>query len=431
VAVNSVQSPKGYKSFSPRGRGTGRLDQVVNPTVVVAAHSRPRSLQRLLKSLAAAHYPAEGVDIVISIDGGFDPEVLRVADRFAFDQARVRVVRRQENIGLRNHIIWCGALSDDCGAVIVLEDDLIVDPWYFQYAMHAVRYAGNLRGIAGIALYAPEFNEMANLPFSPLRSGQDFYLMQTPCSWGQLWIRNQWQQFSDWYAQNQNLPGRFDSELPAAVLAWPETSWKKYFAAYLVDTGQYFLYPYRSYTTNCASPGGAHVRRGTDTFQVELGWRERSHDSPGRCDQPEECLRYDAFMEIHPDHLRDELELDSQALEIDLHGVKPLSKLRMADYCLTTRVLGEYIAAYPLRFRPIEQNVSRTFRHGGRPDIGLVESSAIRNPRVLGRMTAWYRLRRYYLGRRSRILDTFAFFLLALVDRGLGRLGRFRHDQSD
>ena len=80
----------------------------MRPAIVVPAFSRVAALERLLASLARAHYPDEGVNLVISLDGGAAPSVAACARAFEFPHGAVEVVEREQRLGLRQHILWCG-----------------------------------------------------------------------------------------------------------------------------------------------------------------------------------------------------------------------------------------------------------------------------------------------------------------------------------
>ena len=267
------------------------------PAILIPAFSRPASLHRLLVSLNNAKFPTDDIHVVISLDGGSDYSVREIAKQFRFHHGSVEVVERQNNIGLREHILWCGDQTGCFGSVIVLEDDLLVDPWFYRFACTAIEAYGDNDSIGGFALYAPEFNELADLPFTPLSSGFTTYRMQVPCSWGQAWTAEQWQHFRAWH--DSAKPDVVDSSehLPNVVKSWPESSWKKYYAAYLVDSMRYFIYPMRSYTTNCADPGGAHMKQGSNRYQVSLGIPDRNQESIDLHDYPSSLVSYDAFME--------------------------------------------------------------------------------------------------------------------------------------
>src|SRR6185295_10157403 len=136
-------------------------------------------------------------------------------------------------LGLKEHILRCGDLSQTYGAVIVLEDDLYVSPEFYQYALATIAYYQNDPQIAGISLYCHRFNETAHLGFRAIEDGSDCFFLQVASSWGQCWTANQWLAFRKWY--DQHVGDEIGAEhLPKDVLGWPATSWKKEFIRYLV-----------------------------------------------------------------------------------------------------------------------------------------------------------------------------------------------------
>lgn len=360
-------------------RSTGiERDAPLQPAIVVAAFSRPRALQRLLDSLNAAEYPAEGVHLVISIDGGGPSSVVEVARRFVFQHGPVQIVERSENLGLRKHILWCGDQSIDHEAVIVLEDDLVVDRYFYAFAAECLRAYATEEAVAGVALYSPRYNEFAALPFEPLFNGTSTYFSQVPCSSGQAWTKAQWSKFRAWYGDGSiSLIERANS-LPDVVRAWPETSWKKYFAAYLVLLDRYFVYPYQAYTTNCSDPGGAHISRGTHLFQVPLGWPGRRCETFVFATLAEIPCRYDAFMEPEAAFFEGLLGLGHGSLAVDLYGIKPTNLLKKASLVLTSRAVSEARATFSLTYRPIEVNFSVTDMTDTPPFFALADVANVK-----------------------------------------------------
>jgi hypothetical protein len=265
------------------------------PAIVVAAWRRPRALKRLLESLLQADYPAGEITLILSLDGGADAGSVALAQAFSFPAGRCEVVLHPENLGVREHILWCGDLSRRFGSVIVLEEDVLVGPAFFRYAVAGLAAYRGVPQVGAVALYAPEFNEIARLPFVPADNGCDAYFMQFPCSSGQAWDAPLWNEFRKWLEGSGSLT---TAAIPPYVAGWPDSSWKKWFAAWLVETGRFVVYPYRSHTTNCSDPGGMHV---SNQFQPDvqvalsgspaaMKWRFPSAHFP-----PE--IAYDAYME--------------------------------------------------------------------------------------------------------------------------------------
>ena len=327
------------------------------PAVIVPAYARPVALRRLLASVEKAHYPGDGIKLIISLDGGATDEVVASARAFEFGSRSVEVIERDEQLGLREHILWCGDQAQEYGSVIVLEDDLVVDPWFYHYAVHAIAAHERQDEVAGIALYAPRYNEFAGLPFEPLSNGTSGYRMQVPCSWGQAWTARQWTAFKTWYERVDETTVDDCESLPDTVRRWPAGSWKKYFAAYLALAERYFVYPYASYTTNCSDPGGVNTSRGTDELQVPLPDPKRPFVAPGFPAGDETGVTYDPFMEPRLKFDFDALSLPAGSLCIDLYGSRPLDFVKKYDYCLTTRPVRAAIAGYPLQFRPLPMNI--------------------------------------------------------------------------
>lgn len=329
----------------------------MKPVIIVPAFSRARSLSRLLKSINNAQFPSDDHILIISLDGGALEDVIRTAESFQFKHGTKIIINREENAGLRNHILWCGDQSKEYGSVIILEDDLLLDKYFYSYASSALNYYRNDDEIGGISLYGQRFNTMAKLAFEPMYNGYSAYFMKLPSSWGQAWTAGQWTRFREWYKMAGPEQVEENEFLPQTIKNWPETSWKKYYATYLVEKDLYFVYPYQSYTTNCADPGGVHMEEGTNLYQVPLGAADRPSDKFRFCSLAESKVTYDAFMEPEADEIFEQLDLNPADLEIDLHGIKPVSLLKKKKFTLTPKKCKDPLNTYRMAFRPIEKTV--------------------------------------------------------------------------
>ena len=165
----------------------------MSPTIIIATYNRPNSLSRILKSIVKARYcNVKDIRLVISIDGGGDnfEEVCEIADKFDWKVGEKLVIKHEHNLGLRNHIIYCGDLSKEYGDIILLEDDLFVSPNFYLFATSSLNYYRGSKRIAGISLYAYEFNENAGLAFKPMKSGRILFLCKYHLLGGRLGHRN-------------------------------------------------------------------------------------------------------------------------------------------------------------------------------------------------------------------------------------------------
>lgn len=319
----------------------------MKPAIVIVAYNRPRSLNRILDSIRRAHYDAENIPLVISIDYGDNREVMDVAERFLWEHGEKKIIRHTENLGLKRHVLSCGDLAWKYGSIIMLEDDLYVSEGFYDYAQKALDFTENDDRIGGISLYNHRFNVHKRLGFLALNDGYDNWYFQFASSWGQAFTEKQWEGFREWLSENE---GRdiTDVSVPANVSGWGDKSWLKYCIAYLIETDRYFLYPHVSHTTNFFDEG-THSKRAQNDFQVPL--------SAGRKDYcfsslSESRAVYDAFFEN--ERLSPLPGVDGREVEIDLYGYRPLTK----RYCITWRSLPfEIVKSYGCRLRPLEQNI--------------------------------------------------------------------------
>jgi len=276
-----------------------------------------------------------------------------VAERFEWPFGSKRIINHKERLGLKNHILSCGDLSEEYEAVIVLEDDLIVSRYFYQYAVTARDFYAGDETISGISLYGQRYNETASRPFEAFEDGYDVYFLQLASSWGQLWTASQWRQFRHWYADYEEH-SVYLMGVPSNISKWPASSWKKNFIEYMISCGKYFVYPRVSLTTNFCDPG-AHYQHSTMLLQVPLllGAREYRFVSFMRSHAV-----YDAFMELSTSSIQHlNQDLSQYDFEVDLYGSKPANLLKTKPYALTTRSCRQSLQSYKRETKPHETGV--------------------------------------------------------------------------
>ena len=355
--------------------------------IVIVAFNRPESLKRLLSSILKADYlNYTDIPLVISIDGGGDSEVVEFAESIEWLYGPKKVINHPKNLGLRKHILSCGDLSEKYGSVIVLEDDCLVSKSFYKYSCEALEFFCDDERIAGIGLYAYQYNENAFLPFSPLIDGHDIYFMQHPCSWGQAWTKKQWQTFKAYYYTDPKISSQ--DRIPENVKNWPESSWKKYFAKYMVEKQKHFVHPTVSYTTNFADIG-EHWNNHISFFQVPLEVQENPDLEFVSFD--ESYNKYDAYFEILPESLICfGADIDTDTC-IDLFGSKQ-KDLMQNKYLLSSKYCDNPIESYgadmsPLLLNILHKNPGNIFAYAIREGFSSTVPSAIRN-RILEKQQA-------------------------------------------
>ena len=323
--------------------------------IVVIAYNRKAPLLRLLKSLNEACYP-EGKDIplIISIDKSDSDEVERAAQDFEWKHGSKEVRLKEENLGLKKHVLSCGDISEEFGSVIMLEDDLFVSKAFYFYTLAALKKSRHDERVGGISLYNHRLNVHAREPFEAADDGYDNYFIQFASSWGQAFLKEQWASFREWFEAHKNEAVEADN-VPENVSSWSEKSWLKYYIKYLIDTDRFFSYPRISLTTNFGDEG-THAESSVNDLQVPLAGLKKGAVSDYRISTPDESLSvYDAYFEnmCLTDFLPDDIRND---VTIDLYGTKQAGL--HGRYLLTSKALPhKLLKSFGLKMRPIDANI--------------------------------------------------------------------------
>lgn len=314
--------------------------------ICIICYNRPDSLRRVFGSIERGCYDGDKVDLIVSIDYSGRDDVRNVADQLVWSHGDKRIVAYRHNLGLRSHVLKCGEFTKEYDGLIVLEDDVFVAPSFYLYARACVEKYSSDDRIAGVSLYSFGVNYHNMLPFVPLRSESDVYLMQNAQSWGQVWMTKQWSEFIDWYGNNN---GDFHEmpHLPKSICSWKK-SWLKYHTRYCIERDKFFVYPYVSLST-CFSDEGEHTAGASTIVQVPLlhGVKRDYRLSPSVC--------YDSFFENV--NLADFFGFaDPEELCVDIYGEKDNRQERR--YWLTRKIADYRILhSYGLRLKPVEQNI--------------------------------------------------------------------------
>ncbi|WP_026837167.1 glycosyltransferase [Gillisia sp. JM1] len=326
------------------------------PAIVVVAYNRPHSLQRLLLSLKNANYDNfSDITLIISIDYSYTLEnekVKEISKKFSWGFGPKEIIKHSSNLGLRNHVLSCGDLTNKYGSIIMLEDDLYVSPDFYLYSKKMLENYDNDLNIAGISLYNHKKNPNNWRPFNAGFNGYDIYFLQFAQSWGQCWSKRMWSDFFHWYEKNETWEIYYP-QLPEFVNSWPESSWLKYFIKYLVDKDKFFVYPYFSRSTNFNEVGTHNTNEADSSFQVELC---TSKKTPYLFPTITEAVIYDVFFERADSMFTNRLAVNNRDICIDLYATK--TNFNKKRYWLSTRLLNyKIIQFYGLDVKPHELNI--------------------------------------------------------------------------
>lgn len=147
--------------------------------IVCIGYNRLDSMNCLLQSLLEAKYPfSKDIPLIISIDCSNNQQLYEYVQGFDWPYGEKFVNIESSRLGLKNHIFKCAGYSRYFKAVIILEDDSFVSPYFYNYVDNVLSSYIDENDVAGISLYANNNNEYVNIPFMPLNSGSDVYLLQ-------------------------------------------------------------------------------------------------------------------------------------------------------------------------------------------------------------------------------------------------------------
>lgn len=333
--------------------------------IVVVGYNRIKSIRRLLDSLIQAKYPSTGVPLVISIDCSGDEELYKYVRDFDWPFGEKYVNIQQERLGLKNHIFQCGDLVKYFRAIVLLEDDLFVSPFFYDYVERTVDYYGDDDNIAEISLYKNEENGYAGLPFYNIQDGCDVFLMQDVSTWGQCWTEQMWHKFVQW-RDSHTEDDIMRVDMPERIKKWSR-AWSKYYLAYVVSTKRHVLFPNVSLTTNF-SDAGEHGGSQNSVVQVSLLQGEMEY----RFRPVEELVKYDIYN--NNEDIVKWLGLNKEEVCLDLYGIH--NNLD-GCYILSTRILPYKIKeSFALNMRPIEMNIKYHVKGKG---IFLYEVDSAKN----------------------------------------------------
>lgn len=353
--------------------------------IVVIGYNRLNSLKRLLSSVAEAIYPDNEIPLVISIDCSNNEELYNYVQNFKWNYGPKYLNIQTERLGLKRHIYQCISLSQYFKGVVLLEDDLYVSPYFYDYVEQVIDKYGEEDIVSEISLYNHEENGFVGMPFSPLNNGSDVYLAQHVSTWGECFTYQMWQKFSTWLDKHEGDSFE-DVDIPVAVKQYTR-AWSKYYNAYLVSTGRYVIFPYISLTTNF-SDAGEHGGNNNSIVQVSLLQGEKKYYFKN----VDGLVMYDSFSQNLAIPLW--LGLKPEDLVIDFYGMKDKYDRK---YVLTSFKLPyKKIHGFALNMRPWELNIKYGIKGN---DIILYQKTISKE--TFSKKVITYNVHEYFLRRYS------------------------------
>lgn len=314
---------------------------IAKRSIVITAYKREDSLKRLLSSLSLLNN-IDSTDLILSLEYGYNLNNLVYFNSFDWKFGKKIVIEHDQKLGLKNHFIWVGDQTKEYDYIVFLEDDLYVSPRMFDFVNEAYAKYAHDDTIAAISLYCPVLNEFVGCKFELINDTFDSFFLQHPY-WGTIWIRDKWMHFREWlsnYKLNETL-------LPKQVASWKNSSFKKIYIQYLIETSKFVAFPRFSFVTNMGDIG-LHNTEILNQYQTNLQIQKRNLTF---ADIRESLNVYDAFFELLPSVIQ-QLNpiLKNYNFDVDLYGNKTIYN---EDFVLTTRKCFKNIFSFSGNYRPI------------------------------------------------------------------------------
>lgn len=358
------------------------------PAIVAVGYNRPEGMKRLLESIGKAKYHISNIPLIVSIDeSDRSDEVEKVAREFQWEYGPLEIRRFPQRQGLRKHIVQCGDYSETYGAVIILEDDLVVAEDFYTYTCWAHDVYGEDERICGVSLYSYAVNVFTHFSFFPAPAVSDVFLGDMVVTWGQSWNRRQWRAFKEWYIAHEEALPAVNPNMPRDISRWTR-SWGRYFASFIVDKGLSYIYPYRSRTT-CFSDYGEHYKSSVPLTFVQVPLMQ-GIPSEYKGGDYEQLVHYDIFYERVLNENHSICGISGSEICMDLSNMKTSAQGK--KYVLTNAPLRhKKIASFALTMRPICLNALEQIP-GDQLHLYQLETDEIR--RWGGRVSKYFANRR-------------------------------------
>lgn len=306
---------------------------------VILAWKRPLALKRLLQSWMQSDVCGL-IHLHVSIDGHGDSELEKILIDFSTQIPGLSFQVQETHLGLKAHVLRCMD-SFRHEPLWLLEEDLWLHPQSLKFVEKALSLMNQSPETAGVSTYAQPFVPGPGWPFVPLPSPSFFFNLQYPSSSGAIWSSDALLNFKVWMESDPHFPEEW--VLPS-ISKWPESSWKKWMAAWLATNHAYMAYPYEGITTNMGDKG-THHHRHSNQFQGKLLSVYPENSYMDRLP----VVKYDAFFEWEG------FQWEGQSVSMNIYGWKKKEKLKQ-PFSIIPGASNQAIRQFGLQLKPLEHN---------------------------------------------------------------------------
>lgn len=250
--------------------------------ILLFVYNRPEHTKKTIEALKK-NYLAKESELFIFSDG---PK--KEKDKNSVEKVRnvikniegfknIEIKNSQSNKGLAKSIIsGVSEIINKRGKVIVLEDDLITNPYFLTYMNEALDYYKNNNKIWSISGYCPPIE-------IPNNYNNDIFLSPRASSWGwgtwkNRWVLNDWhvKDFSD-FIKNKKIHKGFNkggadmTEMLRSQIEGEIDSWAIRWCYNQFKYNMHTIFPVKSYVDNIGTDGsGTHFKTSNNKYKVDL-----------------------------------------------------------------------------------------------------------------------------------------------------------------
>jgi hypothetical protein len=318
--------------------------------IVIPVYNRLTSIKRLITSLLASHIEY-GVDLIISCEADASVDVCEYVKQIVWPFGKFAVLHQEKQLGVDAHNLACMRMAEELGSVLVLEDDLVVSPYFQKYLFACEKIMQT--NIAGVALYRYGIIEQDHFPFTLIPNAEFVYYQQRACSKGTYYT---WDMLQPYFDFLENFDGDFSSyHLPRNVQKWGDEVWEKSFYCYLISSCNYLAFPRFSFTTDFADVGvhmQSQILKYVHQSPLYLSSSIGSITSVEKTDN-----RYDQFYELDAAVVQSwNNKLSGFDFEMDMYGRKELRSIK-SPYLLSSKTTNNAIVGWDRRLKPEINNI--------------------------------------------------------------------------
>lgn len=307
---------------------------------VVPAFNRGESLLSTFNSILDCVSNAKiSPDIIISIDDYEFFPYKKTLDSISYSNLKLI---KQKKLGLKNHILKLGDLTFNYDYIIILEDDVVVNPYLLSFLLPLINNNSIPDNVAAISLYNFEFGDFTNYPIDVSQHSSFWNYVQSMSSWGQVIWKSKWIAFKSFLNQSS-----FDFQsLPHQMQCWSQNSWKKLYNLWLLENDLFVMFPSKALSTTTNGKNGTHIKE--HCYNSSFSNLHIKHP----CNHYhilESAVYYDHFLELNlskslllPHYL---MKFD---IESDLCGLKSIKSFNKR-FILTLRKQKKFIFSWSLK----------------------------------------------------------------------------------